>query len=1398
MNRINSRILGNVKVFCVVIVALLSGLHSLDLFAEGSRDLYPSGASGYRSYLMSRGVGNSDNFDPFSNSGVIRVYAKAGEVIYAGSSIVGKRFNSNATKGNIIITSPTGVRYTLTSSQVDATYNTRAGLIENRTEELNGPNRPGVTNGYTPFTVTVPSEQDGIWEVQFTSPKNGTTTPNSNLPSGSQHNAITFDGYNYTTSFNANFTANASWVQPIAYSSSEVGLIAAWDVSITSSASSGNLIAGRAYSTVSNLTGPNSVFSQLSFYGKFIVLTPSGYSYTVYSNGMNGASYNFFSNNKGVVSTASNFSSEASYKSLNTSTYSTLSTQIWDPRKPDDYVTNNFTNKLFYNKPASDLPATANTYVTFTTNGSATGTAYGVVSTWLKTPISAPTVSDLSISCSGLIRFTSNVKGTFRILIDCNNDGDYIDDVDKVIVSQAVVGENAYQWDQTNGSNAKLSPNSNVSIKVYITTAEIHFPYIDVEANKNGIKVFQNDENHNPIETADLVFWDDSPTTLNASSTQTASSPRASIHEGSHSNVSATMGEHAWGSRTTATDAKDTEYWGNNRTIDTWAFVYTNVAGSITTCVGITGRVLNDTDGNSNINGSGGTLLPTSLYATLVNSSNVAVQSVPVVNGYYDFNNVGNDTYSVVLSTSLNNRTASLPAGWTNVGEVCCNNGGNDGTVNGIVSVKVNGTSVSNNNFGIKSSGTVSIRGTVYNDNNGLTNNAVDGTGTNGGSGSKLTAYLVNEQGEVVGSSTVASNGTYTINGAYPSVPYKVIISNTAGVEIGNPAPAPSLPNGYQNVGEAFGSNNNAGSGTEKTTPGEVAVIPGTSGSTGVNFGINQPPTANNVSATYLNPGLTNKVIVPTLNGSDPEQGNLTGVGNTNTVSIKTLPEAGIVYYNNIPVIAGDTIANYNPNLLTFDPPSGAGTYTFEYVELDAALVESNIATATLSFTGLSISGTVYNDMNGLLGAPANTVDGVGSNAGGLNAVLINSVTGKVAATTIVRSDGGYSFPNVDIGNYHVMVTVDEALVGSNPPAIVLPEGWVSVGENLGAGAGSDGKVDGILSLGSVTVNTVNANFGIEQKPEVNNVTWVVDGVKLNVHYELGTSLVNAFDDNRHLNGRDKEVLNEDGSLKLITSDYSFKVNTLPDANYVKLYYDADGEGGAAPIELVAGQIIPSFDPAKLSIVFLRTDSPPELSFTYDLSDEAGVYSENPATYTIQVNSILPVTGLVLVGKNTLDGTRLSWYTLTEQQSASFEIERSTDGVHFKTIAKVLAVGNSAVREDYSYMDNYIGSINVWYRVKIIDVDGRFSTSNIIKVNKQVAVLINVYPNPAQKELTITGITDKSEVRITDLTGKIVSVNIIGGNGISRINTSNLVSGTYLLQVLREGKLLTTKKITKQ
>jgi hypothetical protein len=137
----------------------------------------------------------------------------------------------------------------------------------------------------------------------------------------------------------------------------------------------------------------------------------------------------------------------------------------------------------------------------------------------------------------------------------------------------------------------------------------------------------------------------------------------------------------------------------------------------------------------------------------------------------------------------------------------------------------------------------------------------------------------------------------------------------------------------------------------------------------------------------------------------------------------------------------------------------------------------------------ISLSGTVFNDVNGLNGSPVNTVDGVvAQSASGtqLHANLF-SESGDFITTMPLDASGSYSFTNISPStNYQVTISSTPASAGSTPAGSVgLVPGWVNTGEtNNGLGTLSDGTVNGITLVAVGTDDVASINFGIEQTPE--------------------------------------------------------------------------------------------------------------------------------------------------------------------------------------------------------------------------------------------------------------------------------------------------------------------------
>jgi uncharacterized repeat protein (TIGR01451 family) len=245
--------------------------------------------------------------------------------------------------------------------------------------------------------------------------------------------------------------------------------------------------------------------------------------------------------------------------------------------------------------------------------------------------------------------------------------------------------------------------------------------------------------------------------------------------------------------------------------------------------------------------------------------------------------------------------------------------------------------------------GSVTVSGTVWDDANGNTILTPPEAGTEAGS-STLTIYAIDSSGNVLDKSDVAADGTYTMTLPQNTNGITLRLSNDASKTVGQVAPTTaSLPSGWVNTGE------NKNGTTETTTLGDIAIATTTTSIPNQNFGIEQLPNTTDLTpASQTNPGGTTTVQVPTLAGTDPEDGTL---GSGKTFKIVTLPTNGTLTYNNSPVTAGQVISAYDPTLLKLDPNDGALTVSFTYAAVDAAGKEdSTPATVSMAFTATSAS----------------------------------------------------------------------------------------------------------------------------------------------------------------------------------------------------------------------------------------------------------------------------------------------------------------------------------------------------------------------------------------------------------------------------------------------------------
>ncbi|MBL0133270.1 MAG: T9SS type A sorting domain-containing protein [Chitinophagaceae bacterium] len=148
----------------------------------------------------------------------------------------------------------------------------------------------------------------------------------------------------------------------------------------------------------------------------------------------------------------------------------------------------------------------------------------------------------------------------------------------------------------------------------------------------------------------------------------------------------------------------------------------------------------------------------------------------------------------------------------------------------------------------------------------------------------------------------------------------------------------------------------------------------------------------------------------------------------------------------------------------------------------------------------------------------------------------------------------------------------------------------------------------------------------------------------------------------------------------------------------------------------------------------------------------------------------------------------VSWKTQQEISTKEFVIEKSADGRNYNSIATVAAAGFSSNPRSYSYTDASSISGIAYYRVRMIDMDGKSGLTGVKAVRAAVnAVKVAVYPNPAVSVANVVvNAPDAAafNVNVFNRNGQLVGQQkaAAGANMVS-INVSAYAAGDYTIDV---------------
>ncbi|HMQ49321.1 MAG TPA: T9SS type A sorting domain-containing protein [Saprospiraceae bacterium] len=194
---------------------------------------------------------------------------------------------------------------------------------------------------------------------------------------------------------------------------------------------------------------------------------------------------------------------------------------------------------------------------------------------------------------------------------------------------------------------------------------------------------------------------------------------------------------------------------------------------------------------------------------------------------------------------------------------------------------------------------------------------------------------------------------------------------------------------------------------------------------------------------------------------------------------------------------------------------------------------------------------------------------------------------------------------------------------------------------------------------------------------------------------------------------------------------------------------------------------------------------------------------------TIDSNNNLPVELVSFELEGTAASVVVRWTTASEINNNYFDVERSADGIEWKSLGKVEGAGNSVEKRDYTFIDGAPLTGISYYRLKQVDFDGKFEYPAVeaIEITGNTTVITpesaTVFPNPFVKDITIVlpgSVEDVNAVELYNLQGQKVAAPSWTSNNTNMIYVTfdNQLEGNTFFLMINTDKGVETIAVFKQ
>ena len=199
--------------------------------------------------------------------------------------------------------------------------------------------------------------------------------------------------------------------------------------------------------------------------------------------------------------------------------------------------------------------------------------------------------------------------------------------------------------------------------------------------------------------------------------------------------------------------------------------------------------------------------------------------------------------------------------------------------------------------------------------------------------------------------------------------------------------------------------------------------------------------------------------------------------------------------------------------------------------------------------------------------------------------------------------------------------------------------------------------------------------------------------------------------------------------------------------------------------------------------------------FEYNGSAAPVYQTSSSLSGSFTTGGTLPVQWLYFEAARQNHKIQLRWGTASESDNAYFVVERANDQGAFVAVDSIPGAGNSDQARHYQFTDDQRMDAALRYRIRQVDIDGRFSYSAVRRVAaSNESDRLSLYPNPVADQLTISLPGQQTiNVVVYDMSGKVrMRTSVSNGQSVS---TRALPPGQYLVEVTGTGVKKTARFI---